>query len=432
MKRITTYDDFIINLVENTNLIFQDVKKNRTYDLTLIETIVNTQQYIYSPDETKIDISSSTLFAQKIIDTLFRKEQRTDFDRILQTIPTGSPGALLRWTDSFDGGLVINTHETRARGMFFYVYVDNFKPISPGVDNFIFDLDLTLTIKHTGGMYVDEDVNTIIDIPRIKTMLKTLLNKNVFLCSRGQYNSCYELLKRSGLLSYFCGIYGALQVDGSDETLLREDPVLNNLDLTYDYISAGTERWTILKSEFVTAIMNNFKNSFTKIYYFDDTKENIDTVTLDNRSNNIVNTIYISQVDNRENYKQTIESVKLILVPDETTMAQGSVRTAMAYFSTNPYKIIRIYSARHRYWYYNPNPEKPIEFIGMSLQLKPPLSSVQMGGNKNKQTTKKRVKRRTYKKVKHKRKRNKTKKNIHTKRKNKGTNKIINNKKPKK
>jgi hypothetical protein len=451
MNRISSYDEFIDNLQKNNMISFKDLQ-SQLFTLNQLETLINQYHVLYGPSGMKIDASSPVPILQKIIHSLFRNEQRPEFDALLQSGIEPS-SVLLRWTNNNGGGLVVNTPETRARGIFLSAYyspsaakiatgaaatnattghftspsaaelsaaatylasskipltnthvpthmaVDPrlaamsspFKRILPNVDNFIFDLDLTLTIQHTGGRYNGTDVYSIIDVPSIKTMLENLHDKNVFLCSRGQYNSCYTLLQNAGLLGYFCGIYAAKHDDGSDDTLLAQDPT-SSLRLEYDFIGDDENKWAELKSKFVSAIRDHFYNHFhldnlSSIYFFDDTKVNVDVVHRDNRDNNIVNAFYIES----KNYKQTINIVNHILIPDETRNTQGSVSKAIAYFSSNPYKIMRIYSARVGKWYYNPNPEKPTDFLEMPIQFKPSryLSSAPLKGGKRKTLRKK-------------------------------------------
>lgn len=406
MNRITSYEDFINCLQQNKILLFGGNNSSTLYTINQLEIFINKYRLLYGPTEI-IDTSLPIPFTQKIINVLFSNEQRPDFEALLQSkIEVSS--VLLRWTNNNGGGLVVNTPESRARGIFFVVYHDTtaydpttydpndkeyFKPILPYADNFIFDLDLTLTIKHTGGLYNGGDVHSIMDVSSVKDMLLKLKYKNVFLCSRGQYNSCYMLLKNAGLLGFFCGIYAAKNNDGDDKFIFESEPT-NDLHLEYDVIGLNNKewekKWAELKSKFISAIREKYYNhpdNLSNIYFFDDTKLNVDFVNRDNKDNNIVNAFYIET----KNYNQTIDIVNHILIPDESKYTQGSVSKAIAYFSSNPYKITRIYSGRAGKWYYNPNPEKPTEFLEMPIQFKPSryLSSSTLKGGKRKSNKRK-------------------------------------------
>ena len=86
----------------------------------------------------------------------------------------------------------------------------------------IFDLDLTISTRHTGGRYKtvtqEWNINNFITETKKRAFVQCVeelksCGVKIYLCSRGELDACYWFLYDSELLEYFDGVYGARNLD---------------------------------------------------------------------------------------------------------------------------------------------------------------------------------------------------------------------------
>jgi FMN phosphatase YigB (HAD superfamily) len=119
----------------------------------------------------------------------------------------------------------------------------------------VFDFDLTLTTVHTGGI---PNINTDYFGERLEVVKKILNNLekdkiSVYICTRGVASYVNTYVKSSKFKLAITGVWGA--------TDLRE-------------LASGD--WHLRKVEILDKICRHHKIDKSEIYFFDDTKKNID------------------------------------------------------------------------------------------------------------------------------------------------------------
>ena len=136
----------------------------------------------------------------------------------------------------------------------------------------VFDLDLTISTRHTGGIYKTElrewDISNYITSTKRDALIECFqklksCNIKIYLCSRGELNACYWFLHDSNLLTYFDGVFGANN--------LRDYPDLHFLTDRYsiEYQEAtksiGYDKWHEEKARIIRRISE--LESISNIYF---------------------------------------------------------------------------------------------------------------------------------------------------------------------
>jgi len=154
---------------------------------------------------------------------------------------------------------------------------------------YVFDLDNTITNKHTGGHYQKGTSSTYITskmlrgVSKLFYQMKTLglvgHPSKIYINSRGIASNVSQFLRDTGLYQYVDGIYAA-NYDGKqyhDE----------NLKITTMF-QLEDSRWNHIKSLYLKEIQKKENVDFNHIYFFDDSTENISTAIHNGFKNSFV------------------------------------------------------------------------------------------------------------------------------------------------
>ena len=233
----------------------------------------------------------------------------------------------------------------------------------------VFDLDLTISTRHTGGIYKkvkkEWDIKNYITSTKIDALIECIeklkaCNIKIYLCSRGELNACYWFLYDSNLLRYFDGVFGAKN--------LKKYPELHFLTDRYSIESQeatkaiGETNWKDEKVRIIRKISELERES--NIYFYDDTEENIVAAREDGIRSFLVNPENeMSLIDLMIENILCLKSSSDEFI-DLTEEFQGSVRNAINYFTQNPEdrRKVKVYSKSKRRWFANNKPETPNEF----------------------------------------------------------------------
>jgi hypothetical protein len=157
----------------------------------------------------------------------------------------------------------------------------------------VFDFDLTLTIEHTGGIPIKKNVLGYFNGHETKLieMLRLIKSKgsNIYINTRGNKHAVTECLNHLATLMKIESIVGeglliesVLGANTDDE---MGDPYGNDkFDKIYDEmikigVGKGDESsivWAYKKKEILDEIQDKYSVNKTKIYFYDDTKVNIE------------------------------------------------------------------------------------------------------------------------------------------------------------
>jgi hypothetical protein len=134
---------------------------------------------------------------------------------------------------------------------------------------FVFDLDHTITNKHTGGHYVKGDYKKYITSEMLtnvrKMFMKIKLDGNmIYINSRGIAGKVYNFCVDTGLMPFITGIYAA-NYDGKK---------YSHKGIMAEY-KMGNRKWHEIKSLYLNKIMKKENVKTENIYYFDDSERNV-------------------------------------------------------------------------------------------------------------------------------------------------------------
>ena len=134
---------------------------------------------------------------------------------------------------------------------------------------YVFDLDNTITNKHTGGHYQKGTYKRFITdemLFGVKDVFKKIKESNgmIYINSRGIASNVYNFLSDTGLFPFITGVYAA-NYDGKKYS---HNGVVTEFKLEHN-------RWPEIKSIYLNKIVQKEGVSKDNIYYFDDTKANI-------------------------------------------------------------------------------------------------------------------------------------------------------------
>jgi HAD superfamily phosphatase (TIGR01681 family) len=134
---------------------------------------------------------------------------------------------------------------------------------------FVFDLDNTITNTHTGGHYEKGTYKKFISpimLKEVRTIFKKIKEDGgkIYINSRGIASKVYDFCNDTGLNVFVDGYYaanydGRHYKHGKIETEFKLD---NNI-------------WHIIKSLYLTRIVKKENIQPDNLYYFDDTRKNI-------------------------------------------------------------------------------------------------------------------------------------------------------------
>lgn len=136
---------------------------------------------------------------------------------------------------------------------------------------FVFDLDNTITNRHTGGRYGNGDFMTYIT-PEMKRSTRDTFKEikraghKIYINSRGHLLSVHNFCKDSGLHSYIDGYYCAKDSRYTDHIT----------DHTYSKHPMSSY-WPDVKKIHLDLIANREGVEPDQIYFFDDTRSNVQT-----------------------------------------------------------------------------------------------------------------------------------------------------------
>jgi hypothetical protein len=147
---------------------------------------------------------------------------------------------------------------------------------------FVFDLDQTITNGHTGGFYKNDTYKQYISdemLLNVKDMFRKIkLEKGkIYINSRGIASNVRIFCNDSGLSVFIDGIYAATH-EGHSTPEPEARPDLNpdkNIPTISEYMMSN-HRWDIIKSIYLMQIVAKENIDYKQLYYFDDTKKNIE------------------------------------------------------------------------------------------------------------------------------------------------------------
>lgn len=207
----------------------------------------------------------------------------------------------------------------------------------------VFDLDLTISSKHTYGLYKKKNLNKQWDIYEYMTeteqenmilILKTLRScgYKIYLCSRGELCACYWFLIDSRLINYFDGVYGSITENIENYPIL--DKKYNTRFQVENSISKLKKRiekhWEYEKVRIIKDIICKGNDDLLKnVLFFDDEEKNV-TVAVEAKIDSF-------QVD----IKNKMSLIELLytnisclkdIIYDATEIFGGSVTNGILYF----------------------------------------------------------------------------------------------------
>jgi len=167
---------------------------------------------------------------------------------------------------------------------------------------FVFDLDNTITIEHTGGVYDSEDNNyeTYINKNMISnvTNLFACIKKNgdkIYINSRGLLVSVYDICCDIGIDTYIDGYYCAH--DYRSFKHIRK--------FTHSKYSMHCE-WGKVNTIYLNMIRDSENVDKRNIYFFDDTSQNVNAA----RNDGFINSFLV----NSNGYPDTMGEYNLITI----------------------------------------------------------------------------------------------------------------------
>lgn len=134
---------------------------------------------------------------------------------------------------------------------------------------YVFDLDNTITNKHTGGYYQEGTYREYITnemLIGVKDMFKKIKENGgmIYINSRGIASKVHRFVIDTGLFPFITGIYAA-NYDGKKYS---HGGIVTEYRLDHS-------RWQEIKGIYLTKIMQKENIDIKNIYYFDDDKQNI-------------------------------------------------------------------------------------------------------------------------------------------------------------
>jgi HAD superfamily phosphatase (TIGR01681 family) len=167
---------------------------------------------------------------------------------------------------------------------------------------FVFDLDNTITIEHTGGRYNSkyDNYKNYINEHMINNLIKLLKyikrrGDKIYINSRGLLVSVYDLCCDIGIEKYIDGYYCAYDTKSAKHI---QTVTCSKYDMD--------RKWEKIKTIYLNMICDYENVNKHNIYFFDDTSDNINVA----RNNGFINSFIV----NSNNYPTTMGEYNLITI----------------------------------------------------------------------------------------------------------------------
>lgn len=141
---------------------------------------------------------------------------------------------------------------------------------------FVFDLDNTLTQRHSGGHYEKGTLDRYMTKEQylsVYSLFQTIHSNgdSIYINSRGIANSIYQFLDDTALLEFVSGIYAAYSSFEEQSKKKYKIPIVAKYKLV-----SSSSKWSVFKTHYLDQIRSTEGVSKDRIYFFDDTKPNVE------------------------------------------------------------------------------------------------------------------------------------------------------------